>query len=173
MPSDSKQSKMILSHIVAVDQKNGIGRNNDLLLSIPEDMKHFRDSTKGKIMIMGRKTFDTFKKPLPGRFHIVITRQALRSDNPFVTYVSNLDEAYQKAEELIPEWPNEVFIVGGAEIYKQSLPKTDRIYLSKIEKTFDADTFYPEVNWNDFDLEKQVQYETSPKFSMNLYCRKF
>ncbi len=163
---------MILSHIVAVDQKNGIGKNNDLLVSIPEDMKHFRETTKGKVMIMGRKTFDSFKKPLPGRYHIVISRQSLKTDHALVTYVSSLDEAYEKALSLISEWPEEVFIVGGAEIYKQSLPKTDRIYLSKIEKTFDADTFYPEVNWSEFDLEKQTHYETSPKFSMSLYCRK-
>ncbi len=164
---------MILSHIVAVDQKNGIGKNNNLLLSIPEDMKHFKDTTKGKVMIMGRKTFDSFGgKPLPGRYHIVITRQPLKSEHPMVAYVSSLDEAYKKAESLISEWPKEVFIVGGAEIYQQSLAKTDRIYLSKIEKTFDADTFYPEVNWHEFELEKQDHYETSPKFSMNLYCRK-
>ena len=163
---------MILSHIVAIDQKNGIGKNNDLLVSIPEDMKHFRDTTKGKIMIMGRKTFDSLPKPLPGRFHIVVTRQNFKSDNPLVCFVSSLDEAYKKAKNLISEWPDEVFIIGGAEIYKQSLPQTDRLYLSKIEKTFDADTFYPEVNWSEFDLTKQTHYETSPKFSMNLYCRK-
>lgn len=163
---------MIISHIVAVDQKNGIGKNNGLLLSIPEDMKHFRETTKGKIMIMGRKTFDSLGKPLPGRYHIVITRQILKSIHPMVTYVSSLDEAYKKAESIISEWPEEVFVVGGAEIYKQSLSRTDRIYLSKIEKTFDADTFYPEVNWNEFKLEKQTHYETSPKFSMSLYCRK-
>lgn len=163
---------MILSHIVAVDQKNGIGKNNTLLLSIPEDMKHFRETTKGKILIMGRKTFDSLGKPLPGRFHIVVSRQSLISDQPLVCFVSSLDEAYKKAESLISQWPDEVFIVGGAEIYKQSLAKTDRIYLSKIEKTFDADTFYPQVNWDEFELEKQTHYETSPKFSMNLYCRK-
>lgn len=164
---------MILSHIVAIDQKNGIGKNNDLLLSIPEDMKHFRESTKGKVIIMGRKTFDSFGKILPGRYHIVVSRQNLKSDHPLVTYVSSLDEAFKKAESLIPEWPNEVFIVGGAEIYKQSLQRTDRIYLSKIEKTFDADTFYPSLNLDDFELEKRVPFETSPPFSINVYCRKF
>ena len=164
--------KMILSQILAVDQKNGIGKNNDLLISIPEDMKHFRTTTKGKVLIMGRKTFDSFNGPLPGRFHIVINRQNLKSENPLVVYVSSLDEAYKKAESLISEWPEEVFIVGGAEIYEQSLPRTDRIYLSKIEESFDADTFYPQVNWNDFELKKQDHYETSPKFSMSLYCRK-
>ncbi len=163
---------MILSHIVAIDQKNGIGKNNNLLISIPEDMKHFRETTKGKIMIMGRKTYDSLGKPLPGRYHIVISRQPLKSELPIVKYVSSLDEAIKAAQSLVSEWPKEVFIIGGAEIYKQSLSQTDRIYVSKIEKTFDADTFYPDVNWNEFDLEKKIQYETSPRFSFQLYCRK-
>jgi dihydrofolate reductase len=164
---------MILSHIVAVDQKNGIGKNNDLLVKIPEDQKHFRETTKGTVMIMGRKTFDSFGgKPLPGRYHIVVSRQPIKSDHPMVTYVSSLDEAYKTAESLIPKWPKEVFIIGGAEIYKQSLGKTDRIYLSKIDETFDADTFYPEVNWKEFELEKKVSFETSPPFTLFVYCRK-
>jgi dihydrofolate reductase len=111
-------------------------------------------------------------KPLPGRFHIVISRQSLKSEHPQVAYVSSLDEAFQKARSLISEWPEEVFIVGGAEIYKQSLPQTNKIYLSKIEQTFDADTFYPPVNWSDFELEKATQFETSPKFTLEVYCRK-
>ena len=163
---------MILSHIVAVDAKNGIGKNNDLLVKIPEDQKFFRETTKGKAMIMGRKTFDSLGKPLVGRYHIVVTRQALKSDNPMVTYVSSLDEAFEKAKTLVPEWPEEIFIIGGAEIYKQSLPKTDKIYLSKIDQSFDADTFYPQVNWSEFTLEKQTHFETSPKFTLYVYRRK-
>jgi dihydrofolate reductase len=173
---------MILSHIVAIDQHNGIGKNNDLLVKIPEDQKFFRETTKGKIMIMGRKTFDSLGKPLVGRYHIVVTRQKLHSDHPMVTYVSSLDEAYKKAKNLIAQnaagadgiskWPDEVFLIGGAEIYKQSLPQTNCLYISKIEQTFDADTFYPNVNWNEFDLKSQTQFETSPKFSVNVYCRK-
>lgn len=163
---------MILSHIVAVDQNNGIGKNNDLLVKIPEDQKHFRETTQGKIMIMGRKTYDSLGRPLPGRFHIVVTRQKLNSDHPRVAYVSSLDEAYLMAETLIPNWNEEVFIIGGAEIYKQSMARTDRLYLSKIDQTFDADTFYPPVNTNTFVLDKQVPFETSPKFTLCLYCRK-
>ncbi len=163
---------MILSHIAAIDQKNGLGKDNDLLVKIPEDQKFFRETTKGKVLIMGRKTFDSLGKPLIGRYHIVVTRQALQSDNPLVTYVSSLDEAYKKARSLISEWPDEVFIIGGAEIYKQSLPQTGKLYLSKIEKAFDADAFYPNVNWNEFELTQENHFETTPPFTVCIYCRK-
>src|SRR5688572_24754671 len=100
---------MILSHIVAVAADNGIGRGNDILFRIPEDQKHFRETTKGHIMIMGRKTYDSLGKPLPGRFHIVVSRQELSSNHEQVLYVSSLDEAYAAAKNLISKWPEEVF----------------------------------------------------------------
>lgn len=164
---------MILSQIVAVDRKNGIGKNNDLLVKIPEDLKHFKETTQGKILIMGRKTFDSLGRVLPKRFHIVISRQKLKSENPLVCYVSSLDEAIQRAEELISEWPKEVFILGGGEIFKQSLPKTDRIYLTQIDETFDADTFYPFVDWNQFELIQDTGFQTTPSFSIKIYRRKY
>lgn len=162
---------MILSQIVAVDRKNGIGKNNDLLVKIPEDLKHFKETTQGKVLIMGRKTFDSLGRVLPKRFHIVITRQTLKSEHPMVCYVSSLDEAYRKAQSLISEWPKEVFILGGGEIFKQSLPKTDRIYLTRIDETFDADTFYPDVDWDHFELIEKRDFQTSPPFSINIYRR--
>jgi len=163
---------MILSHILAMDQNRAIGKDNKLPWHLPEDLKFFKETTQGKIMIMGRKTFDSLGRVLPGRFHIVITRQDLNSDHERVRYVSSLDEAIKISQQMIPQWPDEVFIIGGAEIFKQSIDRVDRIYLTKIEKTVDGDTFYPEVNWNEFDLVKQSHFETSEKFSISEYRRK-
>lgn len=163
---------MILSHILAMDQNQAIGKDNKLPWHLPEDLKFFKETTQGKIMIMGRKTFDSLGRVLPGRFHIVITRQNLKSDHERVVYVSSLDEAVKLARQMIPQWPEEVFIIGGAEIFKQSLELVDRIYLTKIEKTVDGDTFYPNVDWKDFDLIQQSHFETSEKFSINIYRRK-
>lgn len=163
---------MILSHILAIDNQGAIGKDNKLPWHLPEDLKFFKETTQGKIMIMGRKTFDSLGRVLPGRLHIVITRQHLKSDHERVVYVSSLDQAIQLAKKFIPEWPDEIFIIGGAEIFKQSLDQVDQIYLTKIDKVVDGDTFYPEVDWAKFDLIKHSQFETSEKFSINLYRRK-
>ncbi|MFN8790787.1 MAG: dihydrofolate reductase [Bdellovibrionales bacterium] len=163
---------MILSHIVATDPKGVIGKDNKLPWHLPEDLKFFKETTFGKVLIMGRKTFESIGRLLPGRFHIVITRQSLVSQNENLIYVSSLDEALLEARRRIPAWPEEVFILGGGEIFQQTLGQVDRIYLTKIERQFPGDTFYPQVDWSQFDLVRQSQFETSEKFSINLYCRK-
>lgn len=135
---------MILSHIVAVSENGVIGKDNKLLWHFPEDLTYFKKRTTGKIMIMGRKTYDSLGKPLPKRFHIVISRQAHDSDHESVRYVSSLPEAYTMAEKLISSqvWPDEVMIVGGGEIYRESLPDTNFIYITRIPGKFDGDTKY-------------------------------
>lgn len=137
---------MILSQISAMARNRVIGINNTLPWSIPEDMKFFRDKTKGHIMIMGRKTFDSLGAPLPGRFHIIITRQAnYKYDHPNVKIVASLDEAVVVAQSLLSQWPEEVFIIGGGEIYKESLQITNKIYLTIIEAEFPGDAYFPEL----------------------------
>lgn len=135
---------MILSQIVAVSENGVIGKNNTLLWHYPEDLAYFKKRTTGKIMIMGRKTFDSFKKPLPKRFHIVISRSNIDSPSENVKYVSSLNEAYRLAEKmtLTGEWPEEVMIVGGGEIYKESLHDTDFLYITRIPGRYDGDTYY-------------------------------
>ncbi len=163
---------MILSHIVATDLNGAIGKDNKLPWHLPEDLKFFKETTQGKIIIMGRKTFDSIGRLLPGRMHLVITRQQKTSDNDNLMYVSSLDEAIRKAGTLIGKWPSEVFILGGGEIFQQSIHMVNKIYLTKIEKTVDGDCFYPQVDFSLFDLEKQNHFHTSEKFSISLYCRK-
>ena len=137
---------MILSQITAMAKNRVIGINNTLPWEIPEDMKFFRSKTKGHVMIMGRKTFESLGSPLPGRYHIIITRQAdYTYDHPQVKVVKTISEAVDFAKTLLPSWPEEVFIIGGGEIYKQSLAVTNRIYLTIIDKDFVGDAYYPEL----------------------------
>src|SRR4051812_20355194 len=114
---------MILSAIAAMARNRVIGKNNKLPWDIPEDMQYFIDKTRGKIMIMGRKTFESLEKPLPKRFHIVITRKAdYKVVHSNVAVVSNVDQAVALAKTMIGKYPDEVMVIGGGEIYKEMLP---------------------------------------------------
>lgn len=163
---------MILTHVTAMSKNRVIGAANTLPWNLPEDMKFFRDTTKGHAMIMGRKTFESFgAKPLPHRFHIVITRQNLRSDNPLVKYVKTLDEALETARGLTSQWGEEVFIVGGGEIYAQSMNIADKIYLTVIDRDFEGDTYYPEIP-ADFALTAKSDRSEPIPFSFLTYERR-
>lgn len=135
---------MILSHIVAVSENEVIGKDNDLLWHYSEDLNYFKKRTTGKIMIMGRKTFESLKKPLPKRFHIVVSRHNIDSEYPNVKFVGSLSEAYRLAEKmtLSDEWPEEVMIVGGGQIYKESLKDADFLYITRIPGEYQGDTYY-------------------------------
>jgi len=131
---------MIVSMIVAIAENNAIGKGNQLLWRMPADLKHFKNVTSGHTVIMGRKTFDSVGKPLPNRRNIVVTRNTeLQIDGAEV--VNTLEKAIALCDEN-----EEVFIVGGAEIYKMAMDLTDRIYLTVIHGIFDADTFFPVIN---------------------------
>lgn len=137
---------MILSQIVAIAKNRVMGVNNTLPWHLPEDMKFFREKTKGHIMIMGRKTFESLKSPLPKRFHIVITGQENYSyEHPSVKVVSSLEAALKEANKLQPAWPEEVFLIGGAGLFNEAFPFTNKIYLSMIHQDFTGDTYYPEI----------------------------
>ncbi len=137
---------------VAIGENQAIGKNNQLLWHMPADLKFFKQTTSGHTVIMGRKTFDSVGKPLPNRRNVVITRDPeLQIEG--VELVNSLDEALEitKTEE------KPVFIVGGAEIYRQALPKTDKLYLTTIHHNFDADTFFP-----DFDRSEWTVISSEP-----------
>ncbi len=162
---------MILSAIAAMAKNRVIGVDNHLPWSIPEDMKFFRDKTKGHVMIMGRKTFDSFGgKPLPGRLHIVITRNAnFRFDHPQVLIVQSLKEAVEKARSFIPQYGNEVFVIGGGEIYRQSLSLLNRIYLTVVDQEYPGDAYFPEFNHLPFKLTSQNDRQGTPSYSFCVY----
>ncbi len=164
---------MILSHIVAVSENEVIGKDNKLLWHFPEDMAYFKKRTTGKIMIMGRKTFDSFGKPLPKRFHIVVTRSVVDSNHEQVKYVSSLKEAYSLAEKmtLLDNWPEEVMIVGGGQIYKESLPDTDFIYLTRIPGEFNGDIHYSLTLPKDFGLAYSQFSDAHPGLRYEIWSR--
>jgi len=147
---------MTVSIIVAIGRNHAIGKNNKLLWHLPKDLKHFKDVTTGHTVIMGRKTFDSVGKPLPNRRNIIVTRQAISIEGCEV--VSSIDAALALCAN-----EEEVFIVGGAEIYKLSIPLTDRIYLTVIDHDFDGDTFFPELNDEDWKETERENFEPDEK----------
>ena len=139
---------MIISQIVAAGEKNEIGGQNKLLWHLPNDLKFFKNSTWGMPVIMGRKTYESIAgEPLPGRFNIIVTtRKDFHPDNDSIMVASDIPEAIKKAEETDC---NEIFIAGGGEIFKQSLPYTNRIYLTRVHHEFpEAEVFFPEIRNN-------------------------
>ncbi|MDR0546702.1 MAG: dihydrofolate reductase [Dysgonamonadaceae bacterium] len=143
---------MIISIIVAIGKNSEIGRNGGLLCHLPGDLKHFKEITTGKTIVMGRKTFDSLPKgALPNRRNIVISRNpGLKIENAEV--YSSLDYALLKLKD-----EEEVFIIGGAQIYKQIFPDADKLYLTKIQAEFpDADAFFPPV---DYRIWREVSRE--------------
>ena len=134
--------------IAAAGQNNELGKDNDLLWHLPDDFKHFKTLTTGHHIIMGRKTFESFPKPLPNRTHIIITRSKDYSAPEDCIVVNSLE----KAIEISPK-NQDVFIIGGGEIYKQSIEIADCIELTRVHASFDADTFFPEINPREWQLK--------------------
>lgn len=162
---------MILSHIVAAAKNDVIGSHNTLPWDIPEDMQFFLDKTKHKALIMGRKTFESVGHPLPGRLNVVITRQKDYSPKGAIV-VSTLAEAVEACKAQIPKYGEEIFIIGGGEIYRESLGIVDRVYLTRIHKEFPGDVTYPKLNEAEFQLVEQKDRSEPVPFSFLTYERK-
>ncbi len=152
----------MISIIVAVANNNVIGKDNTLIWHLPADMKFFREKTTGHVIITGRKNYESIPekfRPLPNRTNIIITRQ--KDYNATGAIVCNtIENAITKAKELND---TEIFIIGGAEIYKQSLHLADKIYLTQIKHTFEGDAFFPEINLNDWTEIERKTGETDEK----------
>ena len=132
----------MFAHIVAASENNVIGSQNELPWHLPNDFKYFKNKTWGMPVIMGRKTYESLKKSLPGRINVVITRDTnFYPDNAFVT--GNIDAAIEKAKESDAK---EIFIIGGGEIFKQTIDLVSRIYITRVHTTVEGDTFYPEID---------------------------
>ena len=164
---------MTSSHIVAVACNDVIGANNTLPWDIPEDMKFFRDKTKGKALIMGRKTFESVGHPLPHRLSVVITRQPnYQSPAPNVVIKADLRSAIEYCRTQVSTYGDEIFIIGGGEIFAESMPLVDVIYLTRIHQDFPGDIKYPKVDLNKFELVERRDRETPVPFSFLTYVRK-
>ncbi|MBX7205257.1 MAG: dihydrofolate reductase [Bacteroidia bacterium] len=152
---------MLISLIVACDEQNGIGKNNQLLCHLPADLKYFKEVTTGHHLVMGRKTYEAVGKPLPNRVNIVISRNPLL-DIPGCVVKCDLMEAIEYAEA---HRETELFIAGGGNIYEQTIEFADRIYLTRIHHFFEADTFFPRLDpdkWNELNSEYNHKDEKNP-----------
>jgi dihydrofolate reductase len=133
--------------IAAIGEQNELGINNNLLWHLPNDFKRFKAITTGHYIIMGRKTFESFPKPLPNRTHIIITRNKNYKVPENCIVVNSLTEAIEEC----PKNEN-IFIIGGGEIYKQSIEIANCLEITRVHNTFKADTFFPEINLNNWEL---------------------
>jgi dihydrofolate reductase len=151
---------MQIIQIVAVSNNNVIGKNYGLLWTLPNDMRWFKNKTWALPVVMGRKTFKSLgNKPMNGRVNVVITRQAdFKAEG--ATVVANIEEAISFCKE---QDYNEIMIIGGGEIYMQSLPFTDKIYLTRVDVTVDGDTHYPELDNNQWQLAFEDKHPADAK----------
>ena len=154
----------MITIVAAAGQNNELGKDNDLIWHLPDDFKRFKELTTGHYIIMGRKTFESFPKPLPNRTHIIITRD--RTYLPKVTpdqeqniiVVHSLDQALLKAASQ-----ETIFIIGGGEIYNLSMEVADRIELTRVHQRFEADTFFPEIDTSRWQKTSEIPHETDEK----------
>ena len=151
---------MIISHLVAASENNVIGKDNDLPWNLPNDFKFFKNKTWGMPVVMGRKTYESMEKELPGRINIVITTSK-EWKRESVTVVHTIEEGVQKAEETDCK---EIFIIGGGEIFKQSMNIVNRIYLTRVHTTIENGTaFYPEFDKNQWQLVSEDPHPADEK----------
>ncbi len=148
---------MTVSIIVAVSENNVIGKDNKLIWHLPADLKLFKTLTMGHHMIMGRKTYESIGKALPGRTSIVVTHQPSYTAEGCIV-VNSLQDAFAKASG-----DTEVFIIGGDGIFKQSLNFANKIYLTKIYHSFEGDTFFPELNEKEWEMKECNDFQPDEK----------
>jgi len=145
----------MISAIVAMSLNRVIGDDNQLPWHLPADLKHFKTITSGYPILMGRKTFESIGRPLPNRTNIIITRNpAYKAEGCII--VSTIDDAITHAKTTNS---NEIFIIGGAEVYKQLLPRIERIYLTIVHETFEGDAFFPELKETEWKEVSHVRHE--------------
>lgn len=147
----------MITMIAAAAENNALGKDNDLVWHLPDDFKRFKRLTSDHYIIMGRKTFESFPRLLPHRTHIVITRKKNYQPHDVIV-VHSLEEAL-KVSKLDPQ----PFIIGGGEIYKMGMKYADRIELTRVHETFDADTYFPEINEDEWKLVNELPHPKDEK----------
>jgi dihydrofolate reductase len=160
----------MITLIAAVAENNALGKDNQLLWHLPDDFKRFKNITSGHHIIMGRKTFESFPKPLPNRIHVIITRQ--KDYQPEGCLIVN---SLSKAISVCPK-DEELFIIGGGEIYNQSIEMADKLDITRVHNTFDADTFFPEIDLTKWELTSVEYHPKDEKhrfdFTFETYLKK-
>ena len=150
---------MIISFIVAASTNNVIGKNNQLPWSLPNDMKFFKNITWAMPVLMGRKSFESLGKPLPGRLNVVITRQNNWKPEG-ATVVHSVEDAIKVATTADY---NEAFIIGGGEIFKEAMPVADKIYLTRVDVNLEGDAFFPVMNPKEWLMVSEQSFPTDEK----------
>jgi dihydrofolate reductase len=159
----------MISLIAAIGKNNELGKNNTLVWDMPTDLKYFREKTSGHPVIMGRKTFESIDRPMPNRRNIVITRDAnYKKDG--IEAVHSLEEALN----LVAHKDEEIFIIGGEEIFKKAMPVADRLYITHIEaEDKNANVFFPEIIpivWNEISHQEHSKDEKNPyNYTFSVY----
>lgn len=161
----------MITMVAAAGENNELGKDNDLLWHLPDDLKRFKKITSNHYIIMGRKTFESFPKPLPNRVHIVITRDR-EYGKLGAEVVHSMEEALEKAESS-----KDVFIIGGGEIFEMGIEVADKIELTRVHETFkDADTFFPEISEQEWKLTAEEEHKKDEKhkypFTFETWVRK-
>ena len=160
---------MKITIVVAIAQNNTIGCANKLLWHISEDLKHFKRITTGGCIVMGRKTFESIGRPLPNRRNIIISRNKDLVIDGCEVY-SSIDEVLNNVKDV-----NELFIIGGGEIYAQTLSLADKIELTIVENDYDGDTTFPDIDYTEWDIVSDERHETDTfeyPFSFKTLLRK-
>jgi len=179
------KNNITLSSIVAIAKNHAIGKDNGMIWHLPEDLKHFKRTTLGKPILMGRKSYESLGKPLPGRPNIVVSRsyselpkanptsvfkemEAVGAEPPKINtgpfLYPSLEEGIEAMREMGAEMGvNEVFITGGGQIYTETLPYTDRLYITVLDKDYEADVFFPKFDWNEWNITHKEKREADPE----------
>jgi dihydrofolate reductase len=153
--------RLPLAVIVAAAENGVIGRNNALPWHLSEDLKYFKRVTMGKPIVMGRKTFESIGRPLPGRTNIVITRNA-RFHAEGVKVVASLTEALALAADIaVIDGARELVVIGGAEIYREAIPGADRLYLTEVHAQVEGDAYLPEIDWRQWQEVSRERHGAS------------
>lgn len=178
------ERKITLCSIVAIAKNHAIGKDNGMIWHLPEDLKHFKRTTLGKPILMGRKSYEALGKPLPGRPNIVISRsykdlpaenptsvfkdmEAVEGDTPKINagpfLYASLDEGIKTMRQMgIEMGAGEVFITGGGQIYTETLPYTERLYLTILDRDYEGDTFFPTFDWNEWTITHKESHPADP-----------
>jgi dihydrofolate reductase len=161
---------MTLTLIAAAAENNALGKDNKMIWHLPDDFKHFKTLTSGHYIIMGRKTFESFPRPLPNRTHVIITRQeGYKAEGCII--VNSLDQAIKACPQ-----DKEVYVIGGGEIYKQSIDVADKIELTRVHTAPEADAFFPEIDPSKWELAEEHFHPKDEKHAYDMafqtYVRK-
>ncbi|GAC1597736.1 MAG: dihydrofolate reductase [Ginsengibacter sp.] len=170
--NQSTANDYLIAHLVAVSENNVIGNGNQIPWYLPDDFKYFKNKTWGLVVIMGRKTFESMGKELPGRINIIITRDKnWKQDNVLIAH--DLQSAISLAKSTDCK---EIFIIGGGEIFKQSLDHVNRLYITRVHANVEGDITYPPIDEDNFQLVSSDLHSTDDKhkfaFTFQIWERK-